>query len=89
MRRDRRAHLPGGWPVSAAKGRSAEVLAVEVDALHAWLCAVVAVMVADRQARGLPIPPGLVARGNRSDSPEPQMSSPRTSNRHLSLVVSR
>jgi hypothetical protein len=68
--------------VSAAKGRSLDVLAVEVDALHAWLCAAVAVIVADRQARGLPIPAAL---GGTEIGGTVSPISPR----HLSLVVSR
>ena len=70
--------------MSAAARRTRKALAVEVDALHAQLCAVVALMVADRQARGLPIPFAL----GGPETPD-TASGVSPCQRHLSLVVSR
>lgn len=72
--------------MSAAEGRSLEVLAVEVDALHAWLCAAVAVIVADRQAMGLPVPAGLCGAPAQNGTTLP---ADRRRRGHLSLVASR
>jgi len=75
--------------VSAAEPRSTEVLAVEVDALHAWLAAAVAAIVADRQARGLPVPAGLHNPAACEPQPAPAGHGRPRTRRHLSLVSTR
>ena len=68
--------------MSPVTGRSPEALSVEVDALHAQLAAVVAILAAGYRADGLAVPAALGGPGSvRAADTSPQ--------RHLSLVVSR